>query len=104
MSLTATETPTQPNTCPTCQHTEHIAAVVAALDPDRLANKVRAELRNWQLDDIAPEVIHFGDGRELAVAVSGREVWDGLWTRTADQQMRLALIHLAAALAAGARL
>ncbi|SIF60740.1 Uncharacterised protein [Mycobacteroides abscessus subsp. abscessus] len=100
--MTTESTATCPG-CPNCLLTQHISTVAAALDPDRLANRVRAELRSWAADDIDPEVIHFGDGRELAVAVSGREVWDGLWTRTADQQMRLALIHLAAALAAGAR-
>lgn len=96
--------PAQHHTCPSCQHTERIDAVAAALDPDRLADRVRAQLRTWSGDEDDAEVIHFGPDRELMVDVVGHEVWEDSWNRSADQQMRLALMHLAAALAAGARI
>lgn len=101
--MTTESTATCPG-CPNCLLTQHISTVAAALDPDRLANRVRAELRSWAADDIDPEVIHFGDGRELAVDPHARVVLEDVWTRSADQQLRLALVHLAAALAAGAKL
>ena len=47
---------------------------------------------------------HDGVGIDLAVDVHGRAVWSGECTRTADQQLNLALVYLAAALAAGARI
>jgi hypothetical protein len=98
-TLTA-ENLTQPHTCPDCQHTARIEAV-AALDPDRLADRVRRELRTWSGDK--DDVLLYADG-VLAVDVAEREVWDGLSTRTAEQQLHVALVHLAAALAAGARI
>lgn len=87
--------------CPTCQHTERIETAAAALDPDRLADRVRRELRNGTVDD---DTVLYGVGIDLAVDPSAREVWEGEYARTADQQLNLALVHLAAALAAGARI
>ncbi|SLG53553.1 Uncharacterised protein [Mycobacteroides abscessus subsp. massiliense] len=75
MAATLTaENLTQSPTCPACQHTARIDAITAELDPDRLVDVARGE------------------------------TWEGEWTRTAEQQLRLALVHLAAALAAGAKL
>ncbi|MBN7296582.1 hypothetical protein [Mycobacteroides abscessus] len=102
MTLTATETPAAPRSCPACRHADHIATVSAALDPDRLSNAVRRELRKWMADDTDPDVVLFGPDRELMVDVVGHEVWEDGWNRTAEQQLHLALVHLAAALAAGA--
>lgn len=87
-------------TCPSCQHTQHIEAVTAALDPDRLADRVRGELRNWTLDD---DALLYGPGNMLLVDPATSEVWEGEYTRTAEQQLRFALVHMAAALAAGAK-
>lgn len=101
-TVTATITPLRP--CPSCQHAELIANVSAALDPDRLANHVRAELRNWTPDDADAELIFYGPDYEVAVDVISGEVWEGDYTRAAEQQLRFALVHLAAALAAGAKL
>ncbi|WP_018600961.1 hypothetical protein [Mycobacterium sp. 155] len=103
MTITA-EAPAQSHTCPDCLHTARITAVSAGLDPDRLAARVRAELCRWAADDIDAEVIRFGPDHELMVDVVGHEVWEGEWNRSADQQLRLALVHIAAALAAGAKL
>lgn len=101
MTVTATEAPAR--TCPTCRHTDHIATVSAALDPDRLANALRRELRRWSVDMTDPELLLYGPDRELWVDPEAGEVWSSEVTRSADQQMRLALVHLAAALAAGAK-
>ncbi|SHX68207.1 Uncharacterised protein [Mycobacteroides abscessus subsp. abscessus] len=87
--------------CPTCQHTERIEVVAAALDPDRLADRVRRELRNWELDEDYLDLLRY---EHLAVDTVNGEVLDGLFKRTPQEQLHLALIHLAAALAAGARI
>lgn len=87
--------------CPGCLLTQHISTVAAALDPDRLADRVRRELRSGTVDD---DTILYGVGIDLAVDVHGRAVWSGECTSTADQQLNLALVYLAAALAAGARI
>ncbi|NOR99705.1 hypothetical protein [Mycobacteroides abscessus] len=92
----------QSPTCPTCQHTERIDAIAASLDPDRLADRVRRELRNWTAAD-DDDVLLFADGMLLVDTAEG-EVWEGQYTRDADLQLRLALVHMAAALAAGAKL
>lgn len=99
--MTATLTAETP-TCPNCAHTERIAAVAATVDPDRLADRVRAELDRWTSDE--DDVLWYGPGHMLLVDVAEHEVWEGEYTRTPDQQLRLALLHLAAALAAGARI
>ncbi|MBE5513720.1 hypothetical protein [Mycobacteroides abscessus] len=104
MTVTATEASAAPRTCPTCRHTGHVTAVSARLDPDRLANALRRELRRWSVDMTDPELLLYGPDRELWVDPEAGEVWSGEVTRTAEQQLRLALVHLAAALAAGARL
>lgn len=88
-------------TCPDYLLTQHISTVAAALDPDKLADRVRRELRSGTVDD---DTILYGVGIDLAVDPSAREVWEGEYTRTADQQLNLALVYLAAALAAGARI
>lgn len=88
--------------CPNCVRAQRITAAVENLDPDRLANRVRAELRTGTADDIDLDVILYGGG-ELAVDIISGDVWHGLWTRTPQEQLNLALVHLAAALAAGAR-
>lgn len=93
--------PAQSPTCPSCQHTARIDAITAELDPDRLADRVRGALRNWTSDE--DDVLLYADGI-FAVDVAEHEVWEGQYTRTADQQLHLALVHLAAALAAGAKL
>ncbi|ANO17372.1 Uncharacterised protein [Mycobacteroides abscessus subsp. abscessus] len=95
--------PAQPHTCSACQHTALIAAVSAEPDPDRLADRVRAELTRYAPDQDDADVLLFADGMLLVDTAEG-EVWEGQYTRTADQQLRLALVHLAAALAAGARI
>lgn len=87
--------------CPDCLLTQHISTVAAALDPDKLADRVRRELRSGTVDE---DTILYGVGIDLAVDVHGRAVWSGECTRTADQQLHLALVYLAAALAAGARI
>lgn len=87
--------------CPTCQHAERIETAAAALDPDRLADRVRRELRNWELDDDYADVLRYD---HLAVDPVEGAVLDGLFKRTPQEQLHLALIHLAAALAAGAKL
>lgn len=89
------------DTCPDCLLTQHISTVAAALDPDRLADRVRRELRSGTVDD---DTILYGVGIDLAVDPSAREVWEGEYTRSPEQQLNLALVHLAAALAAGAKL
>ncbi|SKR42648.1 Uncharacterised protein [Mycobacteroides abscessus subsp. abscessus] len=104
MTVIATEAPAAAHTCPDCRHTQHVEAVAAGLDPDRLADRVRAELRNWSSDEVDPDVARYGDGRELAVDVPGRRVSNGRFTRNASEQLHLALVHMAAALAAGAKL
>lgn len=94
-------------TCPGCLNcllTQHISTVAAALDPDRLANAVRRELRTGTVDDVDGGLILYGVGIDLAVDPHARVVLEDVWTRSADQQLRLALVHLAAALAAGAKL
>lgn len=80
----------------------HIETVATRLDPDRLANRVRAELRSGIPDDVYRGLILYGDG-ELAVDPAARETWQGFTVHFPDQELRLALVHLAAALAAGAR-
>lgn len=97
-----TATLTQPRTCSACEHTARIDAITAAVDPDRLADLVRRELRNWTSDE--DDVLWYGPGHMLLVDVAGQEVWEGEYQSTPDQQLRLALVHLAAALAAGARI
>ncbi|WP_396909848.1 hypothetical protein [Mycolicibacterium sp.] len=94
---------TQSHTCPNCQHTARIDTIAATVDPDRLADRVRAELRNWTLDD---DALMYGPADMLMLLVDPTtgETWEGEYTRTADQQLHLALVHLAAALAAGARI
>ncbi|WP_062894969.1 hypothetical protein [Mycobacterium avium] len=94
--------PAQPHTCSACQHTALIAAVSAELDPDRLADRVRAELASTEPAD--DDALWIGPDRDLLVDVARGETWEGEWTRTAEQQLHLALVHLAAALAAGAKL
>ncbi|RIS02762.1 hypothetical protein D2E70_16290 [Mycobacteroides abscessus] len=94
--------PAQSPTCPACQLTDRLAAITAELDPDRLANRVRAILASGEPAD--DDALWFGPDRDLLVDVARGETWEGEWTRTADQQLRLALVHLAAALAAGAKL
>ncbi|SHP29056.1 Uncharacterised protein [Mycobacteroides abscessus subsp. abscessus] len=102
--MTATlTTPAHARTCPSCQHTALVKNISAGLDPDRLADLVRAELTRWIPDEDDPDLLYFGPDRELAVDVSAAEVWEGDWHRTREQQLRLALVHLAAALATGAR-
>jgi hypothetical protein len=103
MTMAATE-PTVCPGCPTCQHAQHLADAAAALDPDRLANLVRRRIRDGVTDEIDTAVIIFGPGRELAVDTISGQVWEGLWTRSPQEQLQLALTHLAAALAAGAKL
>ncbi|MGV0633852.1 hypothetical protein ABQE69_10820 [Mycolicibacillus trivialis] len=100
-TLTA-ENLTQSPTCPACQHTARIDAITAELDPDRLADRVRAILASAEPAD--DDALWFGPDRDLLVDVARGETWEGEWTRTAEQQLRLALVHLAAALAAGAKL
>lgn len=96
-TLTA-ENLTQSPTCPACQHTARIDAITAELDPDRLADRVRGALRHWTLDD---DTLLYG---HMLVDPDEHEVWEGQYTRTPEQQLHLALVHLAAALAAGAKL
>lgn len=96
-----TATLTQPYTCPACQHGARIDAIAATVDPDRLADRVRGELRNWSSDD---DDLLYGPDNMLLVDPATGEVWEGEWTRTAEQELHLALVHLAAALAAGARI
>lgn len=91
-----------PPTCPACQHTDRLAAITAELDPDRLANRVRAILASAEPAD--DDALWIGPDRDLLVDVARGETWEGEWTRTAEQQLHLALVHLAAALAAGAKL
>ncbi|OHU33362.1 hypothetical protein BKG79_22430 [Mycobacteroides chelonae] len=102
-TLTA-ENLVQSHTCPDCQHTQRIDAISAALDPDRLADRVRAQLRTWSGDEDDADLILYGSGHEFAVDVAEHEVWEGQYTRSAEQQLHLALVHMAAALAAGAKL
>jgi hypothetical protein len=89
--------------CPNCLLTQRISTVSANLDPDRLADRVRAVLRTGTVDEIDGDLLHFGD-YELMVDVAGREVWEGDWHRGAQDQLHLGLVHVAAALAAGAHL
>ncbi|CPR93648.1 hypothetical protein PP568_06800 [Mycobacteroides abscessus] len=103
MTMAATE-PTACPGCPTCQHTQLLTEAAAALDPDRLANSVRRRIRDGVTDEIDTAVILLGPGRELAVDTASGHVWEGLQTRTPQEQLQLALTHLAAALAAGAKL
>lgn len=95
--------PAQSPTCPSCQHTARIDAITAELDPGRLADRVRAELTRYVPDVDDDDALLFADG-VLLVDVARGEVWEGEWTRDAELQLRLALVHLAAALAAGAKL
>jgi len=99
--LTATLT-ALPTTCASCQHTARIDAITAELDPDRLANRVRAILASAEPAD--DDALWIGPDRDLLVDVARGETWEGEWTRTAEQQLHLASVHLAAALAAGAKL
>lgn len=92
---------TQPTACPSCQHAERIDTIAATVDPDRLADRVRHELRNWTLDD---DDLMYGPANMLLVDPTTGETWEGEYTRTPEQQLRFALVHLAAALAAGARI
>ncbi|SIJ94085.1 carnitine racemase [Mycobacteroides abscessus] len=94
--------PAQSHTCPACRHTERIDTIAAELDPDRLADRVRAILASGEPAD--DDALWIGPDRDLLVDVARGETWEGEWTRTADQQLHLALVHLAAALAAGAKL
>jgi hypothetical protein len=73
----------------------------AAIDPAALHAAVIRELRNGTPDEDG--AVLFGDGALLADPTAG-EVWEGDGTRSADQELRLGLTHLAAALAAGATL
>ncbi|OBK70048.1 hypothetical protein A5654_11720 [Mycolicibacterium fortuitum] len=100
--MTAPTAPAQSHTCASCQHTARIDAIAAALDPDRLADRVLAMLASWEPAD--DDALWIGPGHELLVDIETGETWEGEWTRTADQQLRLALVHVAAALAAGAKL
>lgn len=61
---------------------------------------MRGELRNWTFDD---DALLYADGMLLVDPATG-ETWEGQYTRDAEQQLHLALVHLAAALAAGAKL
>ncbi|CPR69601.1 hypothetical protein [Mycobacteroides abscessus] len=97
-----TATLVQSHTCPDCQHAARIDAITAALDPDRLADRARGELRNWTSDEA--DVLWYGPGHMLLVDPTTGETWEGEFTRTAEQQLRFALVHMAAALAAGARI
>lgn len=99
MTITA-----HPRTCRGCQHTELIKNVSAGFDPDRLADHVRAELTRCVPDEDDADMLYLGRHREFAVDIAEHEVWEGEYTRTPEQQLHLALVHLAAALAAGAKL
>ena len=92
-----------PTTCASCHHAERIASVAAALDPDRLADRVRAELTRYEPDEHDADALLFADGVLLVDTAEG-EVWEGQYTRDAELQLHLALVHMAAALAAGAKL
>ncbi len=84
---------------------KRVMALAADLGSGPLADAARSELRNWDLGDDG--MILYAGG-ELVVdrsyANGDIEVTDGFWTRTPEQQLHLALVHLAAALAAGAKL
>lgn len=101
--MTCTGTPGKTHVCLNCL-TQHITTVAAALDPDRLCDRVRRELRNGQADKVDVGLLLFGPHEELAVDPVVHEVWEGAVVRSPSQQLRLALVHLAAALAAGARI
>lgn len=106
--MTCTATPAPSHVCRDCL-TGHITAAAAALDPDRLADRVRRELRAGTPDHVNVGVVLYevdperGIDGELGVDPVVREVWEGFTIRTAGEQLQYALVHLAAALAAGAR-
>lgn len=79
------------------------AAIARELDATVLAREVRHQVEHgWRIGAQDDDTLHFPG--EVVVDPDTGEVYDGLSTRTPQEQLNFALIHLAAALTAGAKL